>query len=215
MSSPALAWQASLLDAEEPVFDASFSALRRRQLDEASWVDHAAGWLSGSDQVFADLLEHAPWQHHVVHMYGRKVAQPRLTAWWERSSGTLPFLPVIEDMRQALSSRYGVEFDSVGLNLYRDGSDSVAFHGDRIAKEVVDPMVVIVSVGHPRRFLLRPKPSGRATALTLGRGDLLVMGGASQRTWQHSVPKVAAAGPRISITLRHSPLVPRSGISRS
>jgi alkylated DNA repair dioxygenase AlkB len=113
-------------------------------------------------------------------------------------------LPLIEDMRVELSARYGVEFDSVGLNLYRDGRDSVAWHRDRIGKEVEDPVVAIASVGEPRRFLVRPYGGGSSRVFLLGRGDLLVTGGTTQRTWQHTVPKVARAGPRISITFRHS-----------
>jgi alkylated DNA repair dioxygenase AlkB len=112
-------------------------------------------------------------------------------------------LPVIEEMRVVLSARYGVELDSGGINFYRDGRDSVAWHGDRIPKEVVDPIVGIVSVGEPRKFLLRPKGGGPSVKFMLGRGDLLVTGGATQRAWDHAVPKVAVAGPRISITFRH------------
>jgi alkylated DNA repair dioxygenase AlkB len=102
-----------------------------------------------------------------------------------------------------------VEFDSMGLNLYRDGRDSVAWHGDRIAREIAEPLVAIVSIGEPRRFLLRPKHAvpgegpRRAHRLLLGRGELLVTGGATQRAWEHSVPKVASAGPRMSLTFRH------------
>jgi alkylated DNA repair dioxygenase AlkB len=114
--------------------------------------------------------------------------------------------PIIEAMRTALSARYGVTFTSCGCNLYRDGHDSVAWHGDRIRKEVVDPRVAIVSVGEPRKLLLRPVGGGGSRAFRLGHGDLFVMGGSSQRTWQHSVPKVAAAGPRMSITFRHGML---------
>jgi alkylated DNA repair dioxygenase AlkB len=110
-------------------------------------------------------------------------------------------------MRARLSAHYGRRFDSVGVNLYRDGRDSVAWHADRIARTVDDPLVAIVSLGHPRRFLLRPV--GGRTALTLSpqAGDLVVMGGSSQRTWQHTVPKSASAGPRISVTFRHRPTI--------
>ena len=199
-----LAWQPSLLaGATEPAIDVGFGTLARVQLNETAWVDRAPGWLSGSDDVFHQLREVAPWEHHVVPMYGRMVDQPRLTAWWRLESGEPPFLPLIEEMRLALSQRYRVRFDSVGLNLYRDGNDSVAWHRDRIAREIDDPLVAIVSVGEPRRFLLRPGTGGRSRALLLGRGDLLVTGGSTQRTWQHTVPKVARAGPRISITFRH------------
>jgi alkylated DNA repair dioxygenase AlkB len=89
------------------------------------------------------------------------------------------------------------------MNLYRDGRDSVAWHRDRIAKEIEDPIVVLVSLGEPRRFLVRPHGGGRSRAFRLGRGDLLVTGGRFQREWEHSVPKVAKAGPRISIAFRH------------
>jgi alkylated DNA repair dioxygenase AlkB len=103
-----------------------------------------------------------------------------------------------------LSERYRVELDSMGMNLYRDGRDSVAWHGDRIAREIEKPIVALVSLGHPRKFLLRPKGGGRSRPFELGRGDLLVTGGRTQRLWQHSVPKVATvAGPRISLAFRH------------
>ncbi len=199
-----LAWQPSLLDAAaEPGIDESFSTLRRIDLDPASWVDHAPGWVSGSDRLFAELLAGADWGQRTRRMYDHHVLEPRLTSWWGAGSGR-PLEPgVLERMRAALSARYGVELDSMGLNLYRDGRDSVAWHGDRIAREIAEPVVAIVSVGEPRKFLLRPKGGGRSTTFLLGRGDLLVTGGATQRAWQHTVPKVAAAGPRISISFRH------------
>ncbi len=204
MSSPHdVTWQASLLDAEAVAVDASFAGCTRIQLDAASWVDHAPGWVSGSDRLFAELLGGAEWDQRSRHLYGRVVREPRLTCWWRASSGRSLEPPVLERMRVLLSRRYGVELDSMGLNLYRHGGDSVAWHGDRIAKEIAEPLVAIVSVGEPRKFLLRPRGGGRSTTFLLGRGDLLVTGGACQRTWQHAVPKVPAAGARISITFRH------------
>lgn len=199
-----MSWQASLLAAAEPEVDRGFATVVRHQLAGGAWVDHGPGWLDGADEVFAALTATAPWQAADRHMYGQVVAQPRLTAWWDTSTGTAPFLPIVEEMRTALSSRYGVVFDSVGLNLYRDGRDSVAWHGDRIARRLVDPLVAIVSLGHARRFLLRPRSGGASTRFVPQAGDLLVMGGSCQRTWEHSVPKAATAGPRISVTFRHS-----------
>jgi alkylated DNA repair dioxygenase AlkB len=111
--------------------------------------------------------------------------------------------PVLEEMREALSERYGVRFDSGGLNYYRDGRDSVAWHRDKIPASIVDPIVAIASVGEPRRFLLRPRGGGASVSYQVVGGDLLVTGGTTQRTWEHTVPKVASAGPRISITFRH------------
>ena len=198
-----LAWQTSLFDSEEVGFDAAFSELKRIRLDDSSWVDYAPGWVRGSDRLFGEVLEGRDWGQRVRRMYDKKVREPRLTAPWGMHSGEPLEPPVLEDMRRALSERYGVEFDSVGFNLYRDGQDSVAWHGDRIRKEIEDPIVVLVSLGEPRRFLLRPKGGGKSRAFLLGKGDLLVTGGKTQRTWEHSVPKVAKAGPRISLAFRH------------
>ena len=202
-ASPVVSWQPTLLDASAPHLDESFSSLRRIQLDDSSWVDHAPGWVDGSDQLFAELVGSWKWEQRSRRMYDQAVEEPRLTAWWRATGGRPLNPPILERMRRVLSARYGVELDSMGLNLYRDGRDSVAWHGDRIAKEVAEPVVAIVSVGHPRKFLLRHPPTGARRSFLLGRGDLLVTGGACQRRWQHSVPKVASAGPRISITLRH------------
>jgi alkylated DNA repair dioxygenase AlkB len=96
-----------------------------------------------------------------------------------------------------------VVFDSAGFNLYRDGQDSVAWHGDRISKEIEEPIVALVSLGEPRKFLLRPRGGGKSRAFHLGGGDLLVTGGRTQRAWEHSVPKVAQAGPRVSVAYRY------------
>ena len=202
-SQPDIAWQPSLFGDDEPAIDRDFRTLRRIQLDDESWVDHAPGWLSSSDKLFHDIVESRQWAQRSRRMYDREVLEPRLTSPWFLDSGD-PLEPdIIEEMRQVLSERYGVEFDSVGFNLYRDGQDSVAWHGDRIRKEIEQPIVVLVSVGEPRRFLLRPKGGGPSTTFKLGDGDLLVTGGLAQRSWEHSVPKVKKAGPRISLAFRH------------
>jgi alkylated DNA repair dioxygenase AlkB len=105
-------------------------------------------------------------------------------------------------MSATLAGHYGVSFEGITLAWYRDGKDSVAPHGDRIGRRCEDTIIAIVSVGAPRRFLLHPVASGRSLTFSLGWGDLLVMGGSCQRTWLHSVPKVARADPRISIQFR-------------
>ena len=204
MVALALTWQSSLFGDAPPTVDPEFRGLARHPLDERSWVDHRPGWLAGADEVFAALVEHAGWDQLTRPMYGEKVLQPRLTARWRDDPHLAEHVAVLDDMRRLLSDRYGRDFDSGGLNLYRDGRDSVAWHGDRIPKEVEEPIVAIVSVGEPRRFLLRPKGGGASVRFHLGAGDLLVTGGRCQREWQHAVPKAAAAGPRISITFRHS-----------
>jgi alkylated DNA repair dioxygenase AlkB len=190
-------------DGGTPSFDATFSRLIRTWLDERSYFDYAPGWVSGSDALFQQVLESRKWGQRTRHMYDHRVREPRLTAPWNLRSGT-PLLPrILDDIRLALSARYGVLFDSAGFNFYRDGQDSVAWHGDRIRKEIEEPVVALLSLGEPRKFLLRPKGGGASRAFRLGSGDLLVTGGRTQRDWDHCVPKVAKAGPRISVAFRY------------
>jgi alkylated DNA repair dioxygenase AlkB len=204
MPSLDLVWQPSLLALGETVdIDRSFSGSLRVELDDESWIDHAPAWVSGADRLFDEILGTRNWEQRSRQMYDKRVQEPRLTAPWNLESGQPLEPPVLEEIRVALSTRYEREFDSVGFNLYRDGRDSVAWHADRIKKDIDDPIVALVSVGEPRKFLLRPKGGGQSRAFMLGRGDLLVTGGKTQRTWEHSVPKVAKAGPRISLAYRH------------
>ncbi|MGZ4773377.1 MAG: alpha-ketoglutarate-dependent dioxygenase AlkB, partial [Ilumatobacteraceae bacterium] len=104
----------------------------------------------------------------------------------------------------AFTRHYARPFDSNGFNLYRDGHDSVAWHGDRERFELEDPTVVIISTGQPRPFHVRPRGGGASWSWPLGHGDLFVMGGSCQHDFEHCVPKVAAAGPRLSIMFRHN-----------
>jgi alkylated DNA repair dioxygenase AlkB len=203
-TSPNLSWQPSLFEtAPTTSIDEGFTHLTRVQLDPASWVDFDPAWVTGSDALFAELLESRDWGQRSRPMYERRVKEPRLTSLWRATSGEPLEPPILERMRAALSARYGVVLDSAGFNLYRDGRDSVAWHGDRISKEIPDPIVALVSVGEPRKFLIRPTGGGQSRAFQLGRGALLVTGGRTQREWEHSVPKVASAGPRMSIAFRH------------
>jgi alkylated DNA repair dioxygenase AlkB len=202
-SAPSVAWQPSLWGDQATFVDASFTGLERVLLDADSWVDYCPRWLSGSDRAFEDLLRNVTWNQRRRRMYDRVVDEPRLTSW-QRIDGhtTIPY-QWFEDARTALSARYDVQFDSVGTNLYRDGADSVAWHRDRIPAEIVDPVVALVSLGELRTFLLRPLGGGKSRSFRLGQGDLLVTGGQTQRRFEHSVPKVKASGPRMSVVFRH------------
>lgn len=202
-SASAVAWQPSLWANQSTVVDESFGGLERIELDKDSWVDHCPGWMAGSDQAFAELLRDVAWSQRRRWMYERQVDEPRLTSWQKADDRTDVAYEWLEDARASLSAHYGVRFDSVGFNLYRDGADSVAWHRDRIPPEIVDPLVALVSLGEPRKFLLRPEGGGKSRPFKLGRGDLLVTGGATQRRFEHSVPKVKAAGARMSIVFRH------------
>jgi alkylated DNA repair dioxygenase AlkB len=202
VSSVGVTWQPSLFGAVASDVDRSFRALNRFGLDDASWVDHCPGWMTGSDAAFEWLVHTVPWSQRRRWMYDREVDEPRLT-WWQKVEEQQRLeLPLLEEARAVLGRRYGIDFDSIGVNLYRDGMDSVAWHRDRIPDEIVDPVVALVSLGAPRTFLLRPRGGGRSHPFKLGHGDLLVTGGQTQRRFEHSVPKVARSGPRISVAFR-------------
>lgn len=200
MSTVSHPFQPSLFGSGDPLGDPSFSTLRRFWLDTESWVDLAPDWLSGPDTLFTQLAESVPWQQRERTMYDQRVAEPRLTCGWAVSDAP----PPLDDLADLLSERYQVHFDSIGLNYYRHGRDSVAWHGDRVRFVLQRPQVAIVSLGTPRRFGLRPRGGGTGQWFTLEGGDLLVMGGRCQHDWEHTVPKTTRGGPRISVTYRHT-----------
>jgi len=199
-----VSWQPSLLDGGEPSIDVSYAGLRRLTLDERSWVDYCPGWLAGSDAVFEELADTARWQQRTVTMWDKQVPEPRLTAGWSTDSDLAP--PLLTEMCELLSGRYDICFDRVWVNLYRDGRDSVAWHGDRHRLAMTKPMVATVSLGARRKFQLRRRGTSTIEhTITPGVGDLVVMGGECQNDWEHCVPKTAhAVGARMSVTIRHS-----------
>jgi alkylated DNA repair dioxygenase AlkB len=199
--------QESLLDvAEEPALGNLGSSVRRVRLARGAWVDLRPGWLAGSGAVFSALVEAVPWRAEKRHMYDRVVDVPRLLCFYGEDA-PLPD-PMLAAALRALNVNYGAElgepFRTAGLCLYRDGRDSVAWHGDRYGRgSREDTMVAILSLGAPRTFALRPRGGGPSRRYEIGHGDLLVMGGSCQRTWEHAVPKTAqAVGPRISVQFR-------------
>jgi alkylated DNA repair dioxygenase AlkB len=181
-------------------------AVERRELSEGAWIDVRPGFVAAADELFDALVGTVPWHEERMRMYDSTVRVPRLLARYGEGE-SLPH-PVLEQARSALNAHYiaelGEPFVTAGLCLYRDGNDSVAWHGDRIARASPgDTMVAILSLGATRPFALRPKSGGRALRLQIGHGDLLVMGGSCQRTWQHAIPKTARClGARISIQFR-------------
>ncbi|MEE3849334.1 alpha-ketoglutarate-dependent dioxygenase AlkB [Gordonia sp. LSe1-13] len=177
----------------------------RRRLTDGAWVDLRPGWVSGSDALFDRLRETAAWRAERRRMYDRVVDVPRLVATYHEAAAFPD--PMLVSALGELSGHYREElpegFATAGLCLYRDGSDSVAWHGDRIGRgSREDTMVAIVSLGSPRPLMLRPRGGGPSLRFVVGPGDLLVMGGSCQRTWEHAVPKVPGVGPRISIQFR-------------
>jgi alkylated DNA repair dioxygenase AlkB len=151
-----LQWQQSLLGGSDPPgFDASFGTARRIALDAEAWVEHARGWVTGADTLFAEIVECAPWTQRRVHMYDRMVDEPRLIAWYGTPLDDASLPAVVASMACAISRRYRRHFDGVGAALYRDGRDSVAWHGDRIPPELVEPVVALISLGSPRTLRMR------------------------------------------------------------
>jgi alkylated DNA repair dioxygenase AlkB len=173
----------------------------RLDLGAGAWVDVARSWLGGADELCLRLVDEVDWQHHRRWMYDRMVDEPRLTRWYD-ATDPLPD-PSLAWYRTAVGRRYDVGFGAVALNFYRDGNDSVAPHADRELRLLDDTLVAILTLGAARPFLLRPQGGGRAIDVHPGSGDLLVMGGTCQATWEHAVPKVSGgAGPRISASIR-------------
>ncbi|MEU5237275.1 alpha-ketoglutarate-dependent dioxygenase AlkB [Streptomyces lydicus] len=198
--------QGSLFDQTEDIRLGPLRGLRRTTLGDGAWIDLLPGWLTGADALFLRLAAEVPWQAERRQMYEHVVDVPRLLAHYGEGEA-LPH-PVLDEARAALSAHYRAElgepFTTAGLCYYRDGRDSVAWHGDRIGRgRHEDTMVAILSVGAPRDLLLRPRRGGSTVRRPLGHGDLIVMGGSCQRTWEHAIPKsTRAAGPRISIQFR-------------
>jgi alkylated DNA repair dioxygenase AlkB len=203
-----VAFQGSLLDSADELGPGPLGSwVRRTVLGYGAWIDVRPGWIGGADALFERLMRSVPWRAERRQMYDRMVDVPRLLKFYDEGE-PLPD-PALELARAALNAHYadelGEPFRTAGMCLYRDGRDSVAWHGDTIGRgRTVDTMVAIVSIGTPRALLLRPRSAdGPTLRYDLGHGDLLVMGGSCQRTWQHAVPKTARmVGPRISIQFR-------------
>jgi alkylated DNA repair dioxygenase AlkB len=184
-----------------------FECNERRTLGHGAWIDIRSGWLTGADEMLGELLQMIPWRAERRQMYDRVLDVPRLVSFHDLTAEEAPH-PQLARIRRRLNDIYagelGEPFTTVGLCWYRDGSDSVAWHGDTIGRSrSQDTMVAIVSLGATRTFALRPRGGGSSLRLPQAHGDLLVMGGSCQRTWEHSVPKTSAnAGPRVSIQFR-------------
>ena len=191
--------QAWLLGRDPPRCDAAFATVERLALAEGAWLELARGWLAGHATLFDELRQNVAWREESRRMYDRVVDVPRRVAVLPPAARP----PAVEAMRLALERRYATPFPRVSVALYRDGRDSVAWHGDYVARTLPEALVATVSVGAPRKFLVRPTGGGKASlSLRLGCGDLLVMGGTCQRTHQHAIPKTARAEPRIAIMFR-------------
>ena len=189
----------TLFGSRDPEVAAGWSATRTT-LDPCCWFDHAPGFLDGADHLFGQLESSIDWFRGRRLMYGTWHDEPRLTGQDPRDGAQLPM--AIRTIRQALSEQYDRAFLGLFCNYYQTGSDSVAWHADRIGRTEVDPLVAIVSLGGPRTFSMRPQSGGPSHRVQLHSGDLLIMGGAMQHHWEHAVAKTKLASPRMSVTMR-------------
>lgn len=186
---------------------ALFEHSERRDLGSGAWIEMRSSWVDDADALFNALMATVSWRAERRQMYRQVLEVPRLVSFHDLTDAQPPH-PAITKLRRRLNDIYagelGEPFTSAGFCLYRDGSDSVAWHGDTIGRSrTEDTMVAIVSLGATRVFALRPRGGGASLRLPQGHGDLLVMGGSCQRTWEHAVPKTATPkGPRVSIQFR-------------
>lgn len=175
---------------------------------------YAQAFVAEAPAWFAALTAEVRWEQHWLTLFGRRIAAPRLSAWYAepgcgyRYSGlslaAQPFTPVLEQIRARTEALTGHGFNSVLLNLYRDGADGMSWHSDDEPELGPAPLIASVSLGATRRLLLRRRDARDARfGLDLGDGSLLLMEPPLQRYWQHSVPKTRrAVGPRINLTWR-------------
>lgn len=194
------------VDESVQVMFSDLSSIERTELAHGAWIDVQRTWVRDGFALYDELKASPEWRAERRQMYDNVVAVPRLLRYF-RSGETVPW-PEVVDARQRLSSHYfqelGEGFTSTGLCLYRDGRDSVAWHGDTLGRgATLDTLVAIVSLGASRVLALRPRAGGPSVRLTLDHGDLVVMGGSCQRTWEHAIPKTARmVGPRVSVQFR-------------
>jgi len=170
--------------------------------------------LAEADLLLQQLLKEIDWKQESMNMYGKKVLFPRLMAWHGDAGSTYafsgnayhpqPWTPPLLKIKQRIEPVAGVHFNSVLLNLYRNGKDAMGWHADDEPELGPDPVIASVNLGATRRFMLRYKTDHQLKyELELQHGSLLIMKGTLQHYWQHQVPKTALTLPsRINLTFR-------------
>jgi alkylated DNA repair dioxygenase AlkB len=167
-------------------------------------------------QILRRLIAEIPWRAQQVMVWGRKVLQPRLTAWYGDDGANYaysgielrpqPWTPLLLDIKSRSEEAAGATFNSVLLNYYRDHNDSIGFHSDNEPELGERPVIASLSLGEERTFVLKHKRSREAkpVRLRLASGSLLLMAGDTQHYWRHGVPKESRnCGPRVNLTFRN------------
>lgn len=195
-----------------PVVPVVPEMLQRLPLSDDGWLLYDPAHISPNeaDALFAHLRDMVPWEQS--GRPGRPF--PRLTAWYADPGLTysysgvthhaVPWTRELVAVKERAEDAAGTAWNSLLLNLYRDGRDSIGFHADDEPELGTNPVIGSISLGAERRFVLKHPASGEKIEFTLPNGSLLVMGGASQHHWRHGVPKTARpVGPRINLTFRY------------
>ncbi len=187
---------------------------KRDEMPGDAWVDYARGWIERDDATLLldRLIEELDWQQRPIRVFGKDVMQPRLITWagetpYRYSGQTLEPIPldgILAELNAAVSEACGVPFNHVLGNRYRDGRDHMGWHADDERELGRQPIIAALSLGVRRKFVLHRKRNKRQKRhYELAHGSLLVMGGACQHTWRHTVPKMTnLVGERINLTFR-------------
>lgn len=188
----------------------------RRDLGGGAWIEHRPAFVSDHAAVMDELVASLPLHTEEVVVFGRRHPTPRLVSWHGDPGCTYAYsgrtfapndwTPALRRLRDALCRETGVRFNSVLANYYRDGSDAMGRHADderELGPAPHDVRIASVSLGARRRFVLEPRGAGEPLELALGEGDLLIMGGTTQRGFVHRVPRTARpVAPRLNLTFR-------------
>jgi alkylated DNA repair dioxygenase AlkB len=190
------------IEAASITLDSRFTTAKRTAIDGHSWIEMVPGWMSGSHILLEQLATGEPWLQRDRRLFDQTFSEPRLTAEY-RDLCNAP--EALVDAAQALSRHYGIEYDSLWLNLYRNGQDSTGWHRDRFSCRRSECIVPVLTLGARRRFLVKPRTGGSSVTFKPGSGDLIVMGGRCQEDWLHGVPKeLGIAERRISVNFQSS-----------
>jgi alkylated DNA repair dioxygenase AlkB len=171
-----------------------------------------------ADRLLEVLWRELAWEQKEIFLFGRKVMQPRLVAWYGEKKAVykysgleltpLPWHPVLQELRKRLEDFTGCNYNSVLANAYRNGNDSMGWHSDNEPELGAKPVIASISLGADRAFRVRragnrQRVAGKSSAIVLGHGSLLVMKGASQALYQHALPKTRRKTElRINLTYR-------------
>lgn len=167
---------------------------------------------AASDVVLKQLIDETPWRADTIVVYGKRYLQPRLSAWYGEAAYTysgltldpLPMTPLLARLRSDVEHWTGHRYNSVLLNYYRDGADSMGMHADDEPELGPAPAIASLSLGATRTFILRHKASKRTVKIDLNDGSLLLMAGSLQKHWLHGINKTAKPlGPRLNLTFRY------------